>query len=118
MNKNNLIHVKLEYDEAIEAKRNLLSSEIEILKLAKNIKRYHRLRSEELKSRARFLRQMKELKISVGGLQQALPKINISPAVRNEKEQEISKKIPKKEKEDYSLEAQLREIQERLREIG
>ena len=41
-------HVKLNYEEALDAKKNLLSSELNILRAIKRIKAYRVLRKREL----------------------------------------------------------------------
>ncbi|GAI84149.1 unnamed protein product, partial [marine sediment metagenome] len=54
MSSENLIHVKLEYDEALQSKKDILSSEISLLRIAKAIKKHRLLRSDELKTKAKL----------------------------------------------------------------
>ena len=51
MNNKNLIHVKFEYDEAIQGKKDILSSEIGLLQIAKAIKNHRTLRAEEFNAK-------------------------------------------------------------------
>ena len=120
MIKENLIHVKLEYGEALEAKKDILSSEMGILKISKIMKRYHLLRTDEFRNKMKLLRKMTELKSSISGLQQTLPKIKIPKLLEKEKKPERVGKITEEEYDKYEgdLETQLRKIQEKLREIG
>lgn len=118
MTSEELIHIKLEYDEAIQSKKDVLSSEAGLLKVANAIKTYHLFRTEELKIKLRFLRKIRELKTSIGKLQQVLPKLKIPAILKKGEEIEETPKL-KREKKHYddSLETQLREIQDRLKEI-
>jgi len=116
-----VIHVKLEYLEALQSKKDILGSELGLLKIAKAIKRYQILRSDELKIKLRLHRKLSELKTNIGRLQQVLPKVKI-PDILEEKRESPEKKIVKTKIEerahDSSLESQLQEIQERLKQLG
>ncbi len=117
MTNENLIHVKFEYGEALEARKDILSSEMSVLKIANIIKKYHLLRVDEFRNKIKLLRKITELKSSISGLQQTLPKIKIPKILEKEKEPETGRKITE-EKYEGDLETQLRKIQEKLREIG
>lgn len=121
----NLIHVRFEYEEALEAKKDILSSEMGILKISRIMKKYHLLRIDEFRNKTKLLKKITELKSSITGLQQALPKIKIPRILEKEisekeKEPERIKKIREEKygEEEGDLESQLRKIQEKLREIG
>jgi len=116
-----LIHVKLEYAEALQSKKDILSSELGLLKVAKAIKRYQILRSDELKIKLRLHRKLAELKTNIGRLQQVLPKIKIPEILegkRRSSEEHIIKPKIEKRAHDSGLEAQLEEIQARLKQLG
>ncbi len=116
-----IIHVKLEHDEALQSKKDVLGSELGILKIAKAIKKHQILRSDELKAKLRLHRKLKELKTNIGKLQQVLPKIKIpNILLRGEEspEEHIVKSKVEKRAHDSSLEVQLQEIQARLKELG
>ena len=116
-----IIHVKLEHDEALQSKRDVLGSELGILRIAKTIKKHQILRSDELKEKLRLHRKLKELKTNIGKLQQVLPKIKIPDILsRGEEfpEEHIVKSKVEKRAHDSSLESQLQEIQARLKELG
>ena len=131
MNEENLIHVKFEYDESIKAKKDILSSEVGLLQIAKAIRNHRALRTQELKSKEMFVKKLKELKFNLTKLQQILPTIRIpkilQPKEKINKEESFDKKnieMPKIKthhiKDEYhdDLEIQLQEIQERLRQLG
>ncbi len=118
MTNENLIHVKLEYDEAVKSKKDILSSEANLLRIIRAIKKYQGYRMDELRLKERLYKKAKELKTSIGQLQQLLPKLKIPSLLREQEEpQKKEKIITKKDKEDDDLEAQLQEIQEKLRQI-
>jgi len=118
MKSENLIHVKLEYEEARQSKKDVLSLEMTLLKILRTIKEYHPLRLEELKIKLRLYRKIKELIADMGKLQIALPKLKIPEILKEEGKLEGTKiKEIKTGRYDGSLEAQLREIQDKLNKL-
>lgn len=118
----NLIHIKLEYEEALQSKKDILSSEMGLLKIAKIIKRYHFLRTKELKNKLKLHKKIKETKSNIRKLQIILPKLKI-PEILRKDDQEIgeieNKKDETKEKQDdESLELQLQEIRDKLKSLA
>jgi hypothetical protein len=112
-----LIHVKIDYMEAVQSKKDLLASERDFIRILKIIKKYSLLRKEELTLRLRMQSKIKALKINLGRLSEILPKVKIPSILKkNEIEEEKPLKI-KQEAKDKDLESQLREIQERLRKL-
>jgi hypothetical protein len=112
----NPIHVKLDYQEALQSKKELLSSEINFLKIASSIKRYSILRMEELKIKNKLHGKIRELKIISIKLNESFPKIKISREEKKEEAEEKEFEIDKKYfKSD--LEFELEEIQRKLMEL-
>ena len=119
MKNENLIHVKLEYGEALESKRDVLSSEMNLLRIAKTIKNYRILRTEELKTKSKLSRKLKEIITNIKKIQTTLPKLKIPEILNKDREIEEPDKSKIKERQfDDSLESQLQEIQEKLKSIG
>jgi len=126
MKNENLIHVKLEYDEALQAKRDILLSEINLLRITSIIKKYHLLRSEELKTKLKIYRRIKEVNANIKKLQMTLPELKIPKILKNEYEQdereieEVERKEEQKKESPYdeNLEIQLQQIKEKLKAIG
>ena len=54
MKNENLLHVKLEYEEGVQSKKDVLSSERDLIRLIKVIRRYHLLIKEELDNKIRI----------------------------------------------------------------
>jgi len=116
-----IIHIKLEYAEALQSKKDILASEINLLRIAKAIRTHKILRLEELKTKARLHRKLKSLKTNITKLQQVLPKLKVPILDKGKDDLEIEvHKRPevKKAIHDSTLESQLKEIQDRLRQLG
>lgn len=119
MTSENLIHIKLEYGEALQLKRDILSTEMGLLKTAKIIRIYGNSRSEELRLKLILYKKIREVKINIGKLQKILPKLKVPEILKRDEKNEFSSK-PKTRKRTYSddsLESQLQEIQNRLNEL-
>jgi topoisomerase IA-like protein len=67
------VHIRLEHDEALFAKKELLSSQIDTLELLKKFKQYKALRQKELIVQGRFRKFLNELKKQVSEMQEAFP---------------------------------------------
>ena len=126
MKNENLIHVKLEYGEALKARRDILLSEMNLLRIIKIMQKYHLLRSEELKTKLKVYRKIKEINTNIKKLQTTLPELKIPKILKSEDSEEeeeiegIENRIKgtKESPYDENLEAQLQEIQEKLKSIG
>ncbi len=119
MKNENLIHVKLEYGEALQSKKDILLSEMNLLKITRIIKEYRLLRLEELKIKLKLYREIKETLTNIRKMQTALPKLEIPEILKKDKEIEEPDKLPIREKVyDEGIESQLQEIQEKLKSIG
>lgn len=120
--KNELIHVKFGHEEARQSQKDVLSLEMNLLKILKVIKKYHPIRSEELKTKLKLHRKLKEVITNMGRLQTTLPKLKIPEILKKEHEEDKKLHEPKikeikKEKYDEGLESQLQEIQDRLNKL-
>ena len=101
-------HIKLEYNDAISAKKQLLSSEINLLNLVKKIRNYKILRKKELNEKNKLKISMGELKMKLGLLISTLPeqeKTDIRVKIKE-------KKIDLKKSKD--MEDELKEIKQKL----
>lgn len=114
MTNENLIHIMLNRDELISSKKEILSTEANLIRILQIIKKYSILRTNELKLKAKFLKKLKETKVEIKKLEEILPKPEIPKilkGIENEKE-----KFNISSKKD-NLEIQLEEIQKKLREL-
>ena len=119
-----LIHVKLEHGEAIQSKKDILSSEMNLLRILQIIKKYHWLRSEELQLKLKLNKKAKGLVVNIKKLQKILPELQLPNILQKEhneiKTENIKMNIPETEENPYdkNLELQLFEIQEKLKSIS
>ncbi len=126
MKEQSIVHIKVDYDEAVQSKKDILASERDFLRIIKRIKRYKLLRSEELSNRIKIQNKLKELNLNITKINQIFPKVKLPDILK--KKEEAKKKEIKEEKqpkieikevhEDDDLERQLIEIQEKLRKLG
>ncbi len=105
--------------DALYSKKELISSEITLLKISKAIEKYNLYRQTELALKIKMFRKIQEVKEDIEAIKQHFPK----PKVPKEHEEEVKEVIPVikeiklKEDASVSLEKQLEEIQARLREF-
>lgn len=124
MKNENLIHVKLEHKEALQSKKDILSSEMNLLRILQIIKKYHWLRSEELQLKLKFNKKIKEMVANIKKLQKTLPELQIPSILKKEYNGIKTEKIEMEIEEtgdspyDKNLEQQLLEIQEKLKSIS
>jgi hypothetical protein len=122
----NLIHLRVDCENALESKKNILFTEVSLLKIAKIIKRYHYLRDQELELKIEIHRKTKEIDMSLKRLQTLLPKL-IIPKILQKRDELIIEEKPKEKskkknslaekREELTIESQLQAIQEKLKAL-
>ncbi len=127
MVKENLIHIKFEYDEALTAKKEFLTSEAELLRIAGNIERYELYRDKELELKMILYKKIKELKSTISSVHRLLPTLKLPDILKKYEEeykgqnkiQDHINNIPKTTPTNTGgdVESQLREIERRLDEL-
>lgn len=95
MKEQSIVHIKVDYDEALQSKRDILSSERDFLRIIKRIKRYKLLRGEELNNRIKIQNKLKELNSNITKLNQTLPKVKL-PNILKKKEEAKKRRLKKK----------------------
>ncbi len=120
MKEENFVYVKLEYEEALESKKDLLASQVNLLRIIQMIRKYRLLRLEELKIKAKMYRKIKELVANIKKIKTDLPNVKVPQIKKSSEEEYFRNKIKETVGSEYdnSLEIQLQEIQEKLRDIG
>src|SRR3989344_1454023 len=98
----NLIHIKLERGEALESKRDMLASQIALLKILKKVGVYRAYRSKEFELKIGLYKKMMGLKTSLRSLEKALPKLKIPKTLSKEEQHE--KNVRNAEIGDLSVE--------------
>lgn len=121
-----IIHVKLDYDEAVRAKQTVLLTEQSLIYMIKALRKFRDLRKEELMKKQKLRNQLTDFAKKLNKLQKMFPQIQ-NPEDKKKKKKEkdpdveaLETKIEKVQKQRYDrdLEEQLSSIQERLRNIG
>ena len=121
MNNEDILHVKFEYDELIRSKKDLLSTQIDLLKIAKAIRNFRFSRTEELNTKLLLHKKSKEFNLILRKLQISLPTLKTPKILQKEK----SKKTLTMQKvqthtqaqHDSTIESELLEIQNRLKNL-
>ena len=110
----NLIHIGLNREELVNSKRDILSTEANLIRILQIIKKYRTLRTNELKLKTRLLKKLKETKTELKKLEEILPKPKIPKILQRIENKKEEFKISSKKD---NLEEQLEEIQKKLREL-
>lgn len=112
------IHIKFDYGEALQSKRDLLYVEKSLMTITTRMEKYLSLRIEELKTRLNLHKESKELAASIRKIQRNMPQVKFSKK-SEEEEEEKETKVQKVEKKKYdeSVESQLMEIQKKLNRL-
>ena len=103
-------HIKLDYEEALSAKKQLLSIELGLLQTEKRVRNYKLLRKKELAMKNFLKRCLRELRMKIGSEESTLPAEEEPIKIRT-----IKKGIEKRKQED--IQHQLAEIQEKLERL-
>jgi len=126
MGSEKLIHIKLEYDEALRSKKDVLSSQANLLRILQVMKKYHPLRMEELKIKAKVGTKVREIIKDIRKLETTLPKIKI-PEILKEHHEETAEEFeeleshigsPRSKEYDSDLQSQLEDIKSKLRDLA
>jgi len=113
MGDENLIHIRLDYKEAFNTKKSLLSSQMYLLKLLRNVENYKFLKAKESQHRQQIVKKIKETKTNIKLLERTLPKEKLPKSLRKY-EKESKEENFKIKTRDKSIEGQLSEIKRKL----
>ena len=100
-------HIKLNYEEALNAKKQLLSFEINLIYSNKHLSKYRKLRRREFALKNKLKLNITSLKAKLLFLLSTLPKDQGSPEIQ--KENQIKRE---QKREEESISAELEEIQD------
>jgi len=106
------LHVGLEFDEAVQYKKQILETEINILNLAQKLQTYRGLRAEELRYREKLKTAARKLSLKINQIMKELPKVELAEIEIEEQEEKIDKKGRK------ALEVELKDIKRQLEELN
>jgi hypothetical protein len=108
------IYLKLEYDESVNSKKNLLSAEMSLLNIIKLINRYSAKRAEEFRIKMLLSKAIKEMHLNIKKTKSAFPFVKMP---EKEHEESGTSSVANR-KFERNLEDELREINEKLRALG
>jgi len=103
-------HIKLDYEEALSAKKQLLSMELNLLQTEKRVRNYKLLRKKELAMKNFLRRSLRELRTRINAEESTMPHEEEPMKIRT-----IRKGIEKRKQVD--IQYQLKEIQEKLERL-
>ena len=106
----NPIYIKIEYDEAVSSKKQLLSSQINALNLIKKVSNYRLLRKKELAKKTEFKALIAEMKASINKMALEPPQAQDTETLTIETKSEIGKR--------RSIETELSEIKNKLEKLS
>jgi len=119
----NAVHVGINYNKAVSTKKDILNCEKEFLEIIKHIKAYDFLKKREILLKSRVKKQISNLRLMITKIQEDLPKIEETKSfdkTKRKKEEIFIKPLKEKRKiiapakKEDRLEAELRDIQEKL----
>ena len=116
--KDSFIHVKLEYDEAKQSKRDLLASEMDMLNIIRAMEKYAAIRNIEMQLKSKFYREIKKIAMEVKLLEVNMPQIKMPKPIKPMEEKQKPEEAEIKTKGGDELERQLMEIQRRLKDLS
>jgi len=109
-------HIRMDYEEALNAKKQLLTSEINLLHIAKKIKNYKLLRKKEIATKNKLKTSLTSLKSKITMLQSSFPnETQPKSDFKKTKKQAI---LGKEEQESESLQNELDDIKEKLAKLN
>lgn len=114
------VHIRLGYNEAKDSRRDLLSSEINLLQIMKRIQNYQELRMKELEIKQNILTKMGEARKNITDLEKVLPKLKLPKILKKKEDFEIKEESVRpvmKRRRGLSIQDELLEIQSKLREL-
>ena len=107
------LHVKLEHEEALEGKKDLLSSQLNILEILKRVKNYRIQRKRELILKGKLKKLFSSLNSEINQALEFFPK--------EETQEDIKVERDKKKKEtsrQKNIESELQDIKDKLTKLS
>ncbi|GAI51275.1 unnamed protein product [marine sediment metagenome] len=104
-------HIKFDYEDALNAKKQILSTELNLLRTEKKVKTYKLFRKKEIAVKNKLKTALKNLKTKINQIEKTFPEDKQKPITSKKREQDIKKK----KKQDIKQE--LEEIQSKLERL-
>ena len=94
--KDSIIHIKLDGDEAIRSRKDVLNTGIDLIKIAQSVRTYRILRLKELQLKIELRERLREANKGRNKIKNLLPKVQI-PKILKKHEGDMHKEIVIKE---------------------
>ena len=108
------IYSKLDYEDTLLIKKNILAMQINFLNLMQSIEHYKLLRKKEILQKIKLRKILKETKQNFDDIVRSVPH---TEGIKLAREQaKLERKSP--DKAQQKIELELKEIRERLQELG
>jgi len=104
-------YVRLEFEEALNAKKQFLSSELNLLQTAKRVRNYKILRKKEIAVKNKLKTALRILRTKMSSIQTSLPEQEKLKAPKTR-----IKRI--KTQADQNIKQELQDIQDKLAKLG
>ena len=127
MSDEKLIHVKLDFADALESKKDILEIEKGFIQISDSLEKFNSMRMSELKMKIKLLGKIHEVSQTVKNLKKFLPEPKIPKILMEEKSEiakpalatvKVKKEMPVKRMiEHKSIDEQIRDIQSRLNSL-
>lgn len=116
----NPIHIRFEKDLTLLSKKNILESEMNMLKVSKHFASYYKLREQELKTKERLSKKIKGMINTIKRLDKTLPEPNVPKHIKAHHHTKTSKikQAPIQTPHSTRVEDELAEIQRQLDSLG
>jgi len=107
------LHVKIDFNEAVIYKRQILESEMNFLNIAKSVESFRELRNQELRKKTALRTRMRSLVLRASLFEKELPKVDM-PKIK--KHEDFSRIEPRRKKR--VIEDELKEIKRKLEKLN
>jgi len=112
-------YIKIDYGESINAKKQILASEISLIEIIKRINNYRLLRKKELETKLRLKASLYNLKSDINSINATFPEHEQTKTIYKGKKAQINK-IEKSSttKKQLDFQNDIEEIQAKLARLG
>ena len=112
-----VVHVKLDYLDALESKKGILEIEKSLVELGEIIANFNSFRKKELKTKMKLCKSSKDFSNILKNLKKELPEPKIPKILKHQEKERTVARI-KKVKQTSDIDFQLQDIQEKLRALS
>jgi len=104
-------HIRIDYEEALSSKKQLLSAELNLLHIIKKMKNYKVLRKKEIQTKTSLKSELSALKSKINLIQSTFPQEEAPVKINN-------KTTSLETKKSQNLQTELEDIKSKLAKLG